>query len=586
MIREFAFGLNKRHYFQDSTKMGNWQGVNKDTFVSLYAYDEEIKDYFKINNTLAGYNGKIFLPKEYILDVDGENSGLAHDKTMGLSGILDNLNIPWNAYFSGRGFHLGIPDEAFKWKPSDDLHIRVRNALNKHHIYNYADSSVTDKTRLIRLNNTRNLKSGLWKIFITQKELHTLDIEEIIELAEKPRYDKIPIIYECEPVIDTLKRMDKKIIKDLRTNEQGDPSFYPCIQKMLNGVSYGSRHKNALVLASHFRKRMPEDMVRNLMESWRAKVDLPNHPFPEKEMDSLIISCYKSNNGEGYNYGCDNPIKDAFCSATCRLYKAKKSQNLMDAASIEKQMTDFYNSNIKPLPLGEMYNRTFDVYPGELIVIQAPPASMKTTLLQNWVNYFKRPTYFLEMEMSVRQIWTRFLMIEKGWTEIQVQEHYSNKKNGIGDQFKWLYVDTNPCYPFELEKRISMMPYTPEILVIDHLGLMQTKHRDNNMKLEEATQSLTDIAIKYNLVVFTVSEITKQAYYDGMNIASGRGSFRIAYNASKVFSLIPEQNTDTKVINNLNIRTEKNRERGSLDIKLEVNNLQIGLPKVNLTGKF
>lgn len=188
--------------------------------------------------------------------------------------------------------------------------------------------------------------------------------------------------------------------------------------------------------------------------------------------------------------------------------------------------------------------------------------------------------------MSVRQIWTRFLMIEKGWTEIQVQEHYSNKKNGIGDQFKWLYVDTNPCYPFELEKRISMMPYTPEILVIDHLGLMQTKHRDNNMKLEEATQSLTDIAIKYNLVVFTVSEITKQAYYDGMNIASGRGSFRIAYNASKVFSLIPEQNTDTKVINNLNIRTEKNRERGSLDIKLEVNNLQIGLPKVNLTGKF
>ncbi len=206
MIREFAFGLNKRHYFQDSTKMGNWQGVNKDTFVSLYAYDEEIKDYFKINNTLAGYNGKIFLPKEYILDVDGENSGLAHDKTMGLSGILDNLNIPWNAYFSGRGFHLGIPDEAFKWKPSDDLHIRVRNALNKHHIYNYADSSVTDKTRLIRLNNTRNLKSGLWKIFITQKELHTLDIEEIIELAEKPRYDKIPIIYECEPVIDTLKK--------------------------------------------------------------------------------------------------------------------------------------------------------------------------------------------------------------------------------------------------------------------------------------------------------------------------------------------------------------------------------------------
>ena len=44
-------------------------------------------------------------------------------------------------------------------------------------IYEYADVSVSDKTRLIRVVNTLNSKSNLWKIPLLQKELHsTIDI--------------------------------------------------------------------------------------------------------------------------------------------------------------------------------------------------------------------------------------------------------------------------------------------------------------------------------------------------------------------------------------------------------------------------
>ena len=43
MIKEFAFGTHNRHHFQDVNKAGEWEGVDSDTFVSLYDYDDYVK---------------------------------------------------------------------------------------------------------------------------------------------------------------------------------------------------------------------------------------------------------------------------------------------------------------------------------------------------------------------------------------------------------------------------------------------------------------------------------------------------------------------------------------------------------------
>ena len=215
------------------------------------------------------------------------------------------------------------------------------------------------------------------------------------------------------------------------------------------------------------------------------------------------------------------------------------------------------------------------IYPGELVVLQAPPKSMKTMLMQNWVNAFKKPTYFLELEMSPRQIWTRFIMIEKGWTEEDIRQHYLETNNGISNLFQWLHVDYAPCYAMELEKRIAMLPIKPEIVVVDHMGLMMSKHKDLNMKMEEIAGALTEIAIKHNLIVFTVSEITKQAFKEGMDISSAKGSFRIAYNANKVLSLTPYKDPETGLIKRLKVVSTANREKENLNLMLDVKNVKI-----------
>ena len=71
MIREFAFGLSNRHHFFPSNNSVKWENVAKDTFHSLWEYDDDVKEYVKKKKILSGYNGKIYMPDEYLLDILG-----------------------------------------------------------------------------------------------------------------------------------------------------------------------------------------------------------------------------------------------------------------------------------------------------------------------------------------------------------------------------------------------------------------------------------------------------------------------------------------------------------------------------------
>ena len=577
MIKEYAFGLSNRHHFGDVSDVEKYAGMEQDTFMSLWDYDNHVIDFVKEKQTLSGYDGILYMPDEFILDVDGSNPENAQDKVIGLSILLDDMCIPYRAYFSGTGFHLGIPGDSFRWKPCPDLHLKVKDELKAKGIYEYADSSVSDKTRIIRIVNTLNSKSKLWKIPLEPGELHW-DITKIRDMAKHKRSKFKWVDLECEPVFDVLERKaiaSDKTFEKVSLGKNPDPVWYPCIQKMMEGTAQGSRHQIALRVGAFLRWRYPEHVVRLVMEDWRQRVDLNTHPFSKNEMDKIVTDCYEGHNGNGYNYGCTDVHMDKHCQSTCRLYKSKVSQNTMDAETMEKELVEFLNRNHNPIDIGEPYGQKFPVYPGEVVILQAPPKSMKTMLLQNLITRFKRPTYFMEMEMSPRQMWMRFVMIDNKWSEEELIEYYSQYANGISKNFDWLTVDYSSCYPHEISKRIMMLPKKPEIVVVDHMGLFRSKKSDNNMKVEEVSQALMELAVQNNIIVFAVSEITKSAFAEGMNIASSKGSFRVAYNANKVLSLTPFKD-ENQLIKSLHLECTANRERENLDVHLPVNNALIG----------
>lgn len=579
MIKEFAFSFNRRHYFQDVTEMGNWQGLDNDTFMSLYDYDNYVKEFFGKHKTLAGFDGLLYIPDEFVLDVDGTTTTSAQSKAIGLRLLLDDLDIPYILYFSGTGFHFHIPCDAFRWKPSKNLHLKVKDELTAKGIFDYADSSVIDKTRLIRVPNTLNTKSNLYKILIDPAELSVNDFETRIKIDAKKPGKINDIELECNPVFDVLqrsKKLENNTSKFLSQGRNPDPVNYPCISSMINTAPIGKRHGIALRLAAWFRWLYPENIVRLIMENWRIQVDNSEHPFPVKEMDSIINNCYDGHQGQGYRYGCHDELMDEHCQNTCRLYKSKKNQAVMDSSDMESVLINFLRNEIEPINLGNIYEgENFPIYPGEVVIIQAPPKSMKTMLLQNWMNSFKKPTYFIEMEMSPRQIWSRFVMIEQGWSEEELTRHYRQMRNGMDERFKWLTVDYSAPYAAELDKRVAMLPVKPEVVVVDHMGLFKSKQRDSNMKVEEASQALMELAVRQNLIVFAVSEITKQAYKEGMDLSSSKGSFRTAYNTNKLLSIDPYKNRDTGLIKTLRLRCEANREKENINIILNVKDTTI-----------
>ena len=577
MIKEYAFGLANRHHFGDISDVEKYAGMAQDTFMSLWDYDSHVVDYVKENKTLSSYDGMLYMPDEFILDVDGANPEKAQDKTIGLTIMLEDMCIPYRVYFSGTGFHIGIPGEAFRWKPCPDLHLKVKDELKAKGVYEYADSSVSDKTRIIRVVNTLNSKSKLWKVPLEKGELHW-SIDKIREIAKTQRRKLERVALECEPVFDVLERKSvasDKTFESVSLGRNPDPVWYPCIQSMMDGSPQGSRHQIALRIAAFLRWRYPEHIVRLIMEDWRERVDLKTHPFSKKEMDKIVSDCYDGHNGNGYNYGCSDTHMDNYCQSTCRLYKSKVSQNTMDAQTMEKELVEFLTRNHNPINIGKPWGQDFPVYPGEVVILQAPPKSMKTMLLQNLVTRFKRTTYFVEMEMSPRQMWMRFVMIDNKWSEEELKDYYSKYANGISENFDWLTVDYSSCYAHELQKRILMLPKKPEIVIVDHMGLFKSQKTDNNMKVEEVSQALMELAVQNNIIVFAVSEITKSAFTDGMNIASSKGSFRVAYNANKVLSLTPFKD-DNNLIKSLHLECTANREKENLDVHLPVKNALIG----------
>ena len=550
MIREFAFGLANRHHFMDSVNISKWQNIAKDTFHSLWEYDSDVTSFVKKKNTLSGFDGKIYMPNEFLLDIDGNNPERARQKTIGLIQILEDMGVEKsNIYFSGTGFHVGISSVNFIWEPCADLHLKVKEELTEKGIYEIADPSVTDKTRIIRCLNTRNNKSGLWKIQLMPHHLHGA-IEDILELAKTSCKfeDQLEDYETMNPPFNVksrkIKKYDNLITKD-----------------------YGNRHAVALRLSAWLRWLYPEDAVRVLMETWRKKVDLPEKPFTEKELDGIINSAYEAHGGKGNRYGCKDQVMDNFCKSTCKLYKSKKSVGLMTAAAMEKELFNFYEMDDAGLNLGKAYGKDFPIYPGEVVIIQAPPKSMKTMLLQNWMYDLKKPTYFLELEMSPRQIWSRFLSIHLQKEDEEIREmHKKGQLTGLSKEFDWLTVD-NPCNSKELAKKIQMCPVKPEVVIVDHMGLFSSNQSDNNSKLEEVSQSLMELAIQQNVIVFAVSEISKTAMREGMDISSSRGSFRVAYNANKIISVTPTKTADGLVAQ-LKIETTANREKESLNIRL------------------
>ena len=218
-VVEYAIGnVGNRHIFK-TTDDEMQAASGKELYRSHYIFTDEIIEYLKIHrnekgdSTLAGFDGELTID-ELVIDIDDEDLANALENTRKFLRILEsNFDLDLKSLrinFSGsKGFHVRFPSHLFGgFVPSIDLHKVGKDiALKLSEGILIIDTSVYDKTRLMRVVNSCNAKSGLYAIPLTSTELFQLSIDEIKALAVKPRSFTYTDPNEFEPVesLVTLK---------------------------------------------------------------------------------------------------------------------------------------------------------------------------------------------------------------------------------------------------------------------------------------------------------------------------------------------------------------------------------------------
>lgn len=184
------------------------------------------------------------------------------------------------------------------------------------------DTNIYDRNRLFRLNNTKNRKSGLYKVQISPLMLGG-SIDVITEYAKCPQVEA-PFGNDYESVV-SLKVLyetccQQSMVKSVR------PTSTPflgttgninkcCVLKMMNqGVPDGVIHDSSLRLVVELVKGgLADEAILEEMEAWATKCDPP----AVEDFERMLDDCRKRD----YDFGCNDPILKSFCDTSCSFHK-------------------------------------------------------------------------------------------------------------------------------------------------------------------------------------------------------------------------------------------------------------------------
>lgn len=264
-----------------------------DCFQSWCRYDKSLLKYHRNKNgSVAGFDGKCY--SDYIpIDIDSTSLDIALNNVRNiLTSLVSNHQVSakvLNFYFSGKkGFHVEIPIELFgNVSPGIQYHYIVKQVINKLGLQG-VDPSMYQPVRLYRINNTIHSKSNKYKIQLSFQELMSLEVNEILKLADNPRsIDRTSPSKKLAPKekLQCLWRVAEKEINQIYSMEEFSK------QNSYSGVNKNHRNNSAYYISSQYHKaNIPIDTTKKyIIEKWN-----PTNLPPVKDIGSLVRTVHSA----------------------------------------------------------------------------------------------------------------------------------------------------------------------------------------------------------------------------------------------------------------------------------------------------
>jgi hypothetical protein len=310
-------GVNKRNNIMDIHRVKDF--IKRiDSYTTYFRYNNEMVFHYREKNSVMGFQGQAYsdwLP----IDIDSEDLQEAQDNLERLIGNMTSFGINLNIcryYFSGaKGFHVMIPSKLFGAAPTTDINNRFRAVALALADGIKIDTAIYDKTRIFRLPNTINSKSGLYKIELFYFEALQLGIDTIKELAKQPR-NKLTIETEFE-VNQQLKEIyESQKEKTFQKKTSEGAKTYLCMAKLNQGVEKGQRDNVGVRVASHLKRSgLSQEMIWAALVAWN---DLNKPRLEIHELERIYDQGLSH-----YEFGCNDYILKANCDKNCLFYKER-----------------------------------------------------------------------------------------------------------------------------------------------------------------------------------------------------------------------------------------------------------------------
>lgn len=180
-MAEYAIGgFEKRNHFED-IRTFKLNGERRDCARSQFLFKGKHADGAHITDCVA-------------FDFDGKDLSDTKARVKDFADSLYyNYCLPLDVpryYFSGsKGFHMLVPMQAVcaNPQPSEDFYKVVKMFASRLGEGFVIDTTIYNKRGMLRIENTINTKSGLYKVPLSFDEICTLSATEVKELAKTPR---------------------------------------------------------------------------------------------------------------------------------------------------------------------------------------------------------------------------------------------------------------------------------------------------------------------------------------------------------------------------------------------------------------
>lgn len=302
---EDGFSGFKRNIFGDASIVRPIRAAQNNTGLYKTAF------YYSSKDPYASYiYGDFFMDFDSEEDVELAKEDLLY--AVWFFHLKLGFNLPMEAfhiYFSGmKGFHLMIPATYFGYQPSmklDEYFKWVANEVNHRSPNKTLDLGIYERRRLFRLENSIHQDSGLYKIPLHYDELVELSLEEIQELAKKPRQigyptPKTSVQAEKEWLYymndyEAFKRMQREKIGRTPTIKKG--VIPDSVQEIIDrGPVKGLRNETLAALTSFYKNQgYNEDEIFELLLEWN------NGSTNEREVKTTMNSILKKDLNYGIN---------------------------------------------------------------------------------------------------------------------------------------------------------------------------------------------------------------------------------------------------------------------------------------------